>query len=154
GQAVGDADAARHLVIVLDGGASAESVGGENITVIGIGTASADCTRISLDEIAHPDALTLVQASQCVLRMARYRGTPHPADVVDFLQFDPDVQWSRADGRIQRVPIGVSEGGLPVHLDINEAARSGVGPHGLCVGATGSGKSEFLRTFAMGLITA
>ena len=27
-----------------------------------------------------------------------------------------------------------------------------MGPHGLCVGATGSGKSEFLRTLVLGLI--
>ena len=29
-----------------------------------------------------------------------------------------------------------------------------MGPHGLCVGATGSGKSEFLRTLALGMITS
>ena len=29
-----------------------------------------------------------------------------------------------------------------------------MGPHGLCVGATGSGKSELLRTLALGMITA
>ena len=27
-----------------------------------------------------------------------------------------------------------------------------MGPHGLCVGATGSGKSEFLRTLVLGLV--
>ena len=29
-----------------------------------------------------------------------------------------------------------------------------MGPHGLCIGATGSGKSEFLRTLALGMIAA
>jgi S-DNA-T family DNA segregation ATPase FtsK/SpoIIIE len=29
-----------------------------------------------------------------------------------------------------------------------------MGPHGLCIGATGSGKSEFLRTLTLGMITA
>ena len=52
------------------------------------------------------------------------------------------------------MPIGVSEHGDPVELDIKEAARNGMGPHGLCVGATGSGKSEFLRTLTLGMITA
>ena len=52
-----------------------------------------------------------------------------------------------------RVPFGVSAEGEPVELDIKEAAQEGMGPHGLCVGATGSGKSELLRTLVLGLIT-
>ncbi|MFF0750389.1 type VII secretion protein EccCa [Streptomyces sp. NPDC004267] len=50
-----------------------------------------------------------------------------------------------------RVPIGVGEDGGPVMLDLKEAAQEGMGPHGLCVGATGSGKSELLRTLVLGL---
>ncbi|RAO14349.1 putative WD repeat-containing protein [Micromonospora noduli] len=45
-----------------------------------------------------------------------------------------------------RVPIGFELSGQPVLLDLKEAARGGVGPHGLVIGATGSGKSELLRT--------
>ncbi|MCZ2528146.1 type VII secretion protein EccCa [Streptomyces sp. HB2AG] len=50
-----------------------------------------------------------------------------------------------------RVPIGLGETGEPVMLDIKEASQEGMGPHGLCVGATGSGKSELLRTLVLGL---
>ena len=50
-----------------------------------------------------------------------------------------------------RVPIGVGAEGEPVMLDIKEASQEGMGPHGLCVGATGSGKSELLRTLVLGL---
>lgn len=50
-----------------------------------------------------------------------------------------------------RVPIGVDEVGEPVVLDLAEAAGRGMGPHGLLVGATGSGKSELLRTLVLGL---
>ena len=50
-----------------------------------------------------------------------------------------------------RVPIGVGEEGQPIMLDLKEAAQDGMGPHGLCVGATGSGKSELLRTLVLGL---
>lgn len=36
-------------------------------------------------------------------------------------------------------------------LDIKESAHGGMGPHGLCLGSTGSGKSELLRTLVVGL---
>src|SRR5690606_31185050 len=50
-----------------------------------------------------------------------------------------------------RVPIGTTLDGDPVLLDLKESAAGGVGPHGLLVGATGSGKSELLRTIVTGL---
>ena len=50
-----------------------------------------------------------------------------------------------------RVPIGVAEDGSPVELDVKEAARGGMGPHGMLIGATGSGKSELLRTLVLAL---
>jgi S-DNA-T family DNA segregation ATPase FtsK/SpoIIIE len=50
-----------------------------------------------------------------------------------------------------RVPLGVATDGRPVHLDLKESALGGMGPHGLVVGATGSGKSELLRTLVLGL---
>ena len=67
--------------------------------------------------------------------------------------FDVAQAWRpRPIGDRLRVPIGLGEFGQPVELDIKEAAQGGMGPHGLCVGATGSGKSEFLRTLVLGLI--
>jgi DNA segregation ATPase FtsK/SpoIIIE, S-DNA-T family len=50
-----------------------------------------------------------------------------------------------------RVPIGSTDAGEAVHLDLKEAALGGMGPHGLVIGATGSGKSELLRTLVLGL---
>jgi len=64
---------------------------------------------------------------------------------------DPTVTWGRSDGGLLRTPIGVGEDGSPVSLDLKEAAEQGMGPHGLIVGATGSGKSELLRTLVTGL---
>ncbi|HET9255367.1 MAG TPA: type VII secretion protein EccCa, partial [Pseudonocardiaceae bacterium] len=67
--------------------------------------------------------------------------------------FDVTQAWRPRTIRDRlRVPIGLGESGQPVELDIKEAAQGGMGPHGLCVGATGSGKSEFLRTLVLGLI--
>lgn len=50
-----------------------------------------------------------------------------------------------------RVPIGLTDRHEPVLLDLKESSQLGMGPHGLCVGATGSGKSELLRTLVLAL---
>ncbi|MET9530451.1 type VII secretion protein EccCa [Streptomyces sp. NPDC006649] len=50
-----------------------------------------------------------------------------------------------------RVPIGITEDNEVLELDIKESAQSGMGPHGLLIGATGSGKSELVRTLVIGL---
>ncbi|GAC1344447.1 MAG: type VII secretion protein EccC [Ktedonobacteraceae bacterium] len=49
------------------------------------------------------------------------------------------------------VPIGRRADGAALMLDLKEAAEKGMGPHGLVVGATGSGKSELLRTLVTSL---
>ncbi|MFE1754036.1 type VII secretion protein EccCa [Streptomyces anandii] len=70
----------------------------------------------------------------------------------DAASVDTKRTWRpRALAERLRVPIGVGEDGRPVMLDLKEAAQEGMGPHGLCVGATGSGKSELLRTLVLGL---
>ncbi|MFD4371630.1 type VII secretion protein EccCa [Streptomyces sp. NPDC058486] len=70
----------------------------------------------------------------------------------DAASIDVSRTWRpRSRSERLRVPIGVGEDGVPVMLDLKEAAQEGMGPHGLCVGATGSGKSELLRTLVLGL---
>ncbi|MFF7705623.1 type VII secretion protein EccCa [Streptomyces lydicus] len=72
--------------------------------------------------------------------------------VGDAQSFDPEEFWaSRASRDRLSVPIGVSEEGTPVELDIKESAQGGMGPHGMLIGATGSGKSELLRTLVLSL---
>src|SRR5829696_5398651 len=58
---------------------------------------------------------------------------------------------ARSRSELLRVPVGVTAGGEALVLDLKEAAERGIGPHGLVVGATGSGKSELLRTIVAGL---
>jgi DNA segregation ATPase FtsK/SpoIIIE, S-DNA-T family len=67
--------------------------------------------------------------------------------------FDVAAKWRprQAQNARLQVPIGVTEQGEIVELDLKESAQGGMGPHGLLIGATGSGKSETLRTLIIGL---
>jgi ESX secretion system protein EccC len=70
----------------------------------------------------------------------------------DVASFDPRLVWSaRPAADRLRVPIGIDEDGGTVELDIKESALGGNGPHGVLIGATGSGKSELLRTLVLSL---
>ncbi|GLY01608.1 type VII secretion protein EccC [Actinoplanes sp. NBRC 101535] len=70
----------------------------------------------------------------------------------DPYQIDLGDLWASRPNRDRlRVPIGVGPDGRPIELDLKESAQDGMGPHGLVVGATGSGKSELLRTLVLAL---
>ena len=62
------------------------------------------------------------------------------------------MTWRKRPNRERlRIPLGVGPDGGVVELDIKESAQEGMGPHGLLIGATGSGKSELLRTVVASL---
>ncbi len=124
--------------------------------------------RDARTELGSADRLSVVEAEALVRPMSRLRvsaSTSEPADALsldlslpDLLRIgdprtvDPAVTWRpRAPRDRLRVPIGVGPTGTPVDLDIKESAQGGMGPHGLVIGATGSGKSELLRTLVLGL---
>ncbi|XVU26731.1 type VII secretion protein EccCa [Actinoplanes sp. CA-054009] len=72
--------------------------------------------------------------------------------IPDLGTLDLAALWApRSPNDRLRVPIGVDAEGAPVELDIKESALGGMGPHGMLIGATGSGKSELLRTLVLGL---
>ncbi|MEU4200775.1 type VII secretion protein EccCa [Streptomyces sp. NPDC026294] len=74
--------------------------------------------------------------------------------IEDVAQLDLSRLWApRGERAFLRVPIGVNDSHEPVLLDLKESSELGMGPHGLCVGATGSGKSELLRTLVLALVT-
>jgi S-DNA-T family DNA segregation ATPase FtsK/SpoIIIE len=110
-----------------------------------------------------PDRLDLLDALVCARRLAGYRaaeedtgsggaGWPNLVGIGDVTAYDPAVSWRSHDHIRLRVAIGTLAGGAPLELDIKEPAENGIGPHGLCIGATGSGKSELLRTIALGMV--
>ncbi|MGV9710585.1 type VII secretion protein EccCa [Gordonia sp. NPDC003424] len=129
-------------------------------------------SAFGVEEFADTDSLTVPEAESLARRIARYRlataatladlesevtptdpGLPALLGIPDAGRFEPAVAWRGRTGRERlRVPIGYTPDGAPVDLDIKEAAHGGMGPHGLCVGATGSGKSEFLRTLVLAML--
>ncbi len=157
-------------VTVVDIGTASSGIAALRLVVAG----DALIVRSEADEevSARPDTMTKGHALAYARRMSRYQQAardtavstrvspsiswPELMGIADVGAVDPAVIWrsTRAPERMLRVPIGVSEHGRPVDLDIKEAATNGMGPHGLCIGATGSGKSEFLRTLALGMIAA
>src|SRR5437763_11588408 len=119
--------------------------------------------------LCRPDVMSERASSALARVMARYRVGEGSADgdeplatdydlagllgLGDLRTFDPEkYRYERMTARRRlRVPIGITSNGTPIELDIKEPAEEGFGPHGMCVGATGSGKSELLRTLVLAL---
>jgi DNA segregation ATPase FtsK/SpoIIIE, S-DNA-T family len=63
----------------------------------------------------------------------------------------PETWKPRTRKDILNIPIGSRPNGEALFLDLKESAERGMGPHGLIIGTTGSGKSELLRTIVTSL---
>lgn len=119
-------------------------------------------TEAGAEQLGTPDALSYPQAEQFARSMAPYVRPPKTigtsADLRRLLGIDDgsreaiEAKWQPRGRDRLSVPIGLTTEGQPLVLDIKEAAQGGMGPHGLCVGATGSGKSELLRTLVVALV--
>jgi len=164
------------LVVVVDDddvGVTLLKVG-----VCGDGPATSEVLRLRVSENellgyddapACPDRLDYTAAVACAQRLAGYRaggpdvlgaasgdglGWQGLLGIGDLASYQPTDWWKGRSPRDRlRVPIGTTASDTALELDIKEAAEHGMGPHGLCIGATGSGKSEFLRTVALGMMT-
>jgi S-DNA-T family DNA segregation ATPase FtsK/SpoIIIE len=118
-------------------------------------------------EIGQPDSLGLAEAEALARQLAPLRlskagrgeqpltaelGLAELLELGNPYEFDPVRAWVPRPNRDRlRVPIGIGPEGTPVELDLKESAQDGMGPHGLLIGATGSGKSELLRTLVLSL---
>jgi len=119
--------------------------------------------------IGAPDSVSIAQAESLARQVSPFRSSTADTEVEedvlsgnmtltsllgvdDPYAVDPARVWRpRAQRNRFRVPIGLDADGRPIELDIKESAQGGMGPHGLCIGATGSGKAELLRTLVLGL---
>ena len=131
-------------------------------------------TRAGVERFATPDRLSLAEAAASARRLGTYRlanaahivsveldsraidpGLMSLLNIPDAAEIVPEDVWRQRSPRERlRVPIGYTPSGQPLELDIKESAEGGMGPHGLCIGATGSGKSEFLRTLVLAMISS
>jgi S-DNA-T family DNA segregation ATPase FtsK/SpoIIIE len=119
-------------------------------------------------DVGTPDRLSEAEAEAVARRLAPLRlaamsrtsDTPLAAEMglAELLNLgDPDSfsvaqAWLPRPNRDKlRVPIGLGADGGAIELDLKESAQDGMGPHGLLIGATGSGKSELLRTLVLAL---
>ncbi|MFI0793264.1 type VII secretion protein EccCa [Micromonospora rubida] len=120
--------------------------------------------------VGRPDGLSVVRVRAMARQLAPYRlggagattdGAAAAADlasllgIADLRTLDPQRLWqTRSVWEHLRVPIGVTDRGQTVELDLKESAQGGMGPHGILIGATGSGKSELIRTLVLSLALA
>ncbi|MDT5039938.1 MAG: segregation ATPase FtsK/SpoIIIE, family, partial [Actinoplanes sp.] len=119
-------------------------------------------------EVGVPDQLGAEQAEAIARRLAPLRlaamsksadtpmanemGLGELLGIADPASFSVAQSWLPRPNRDKlRVPIGIGVDGGPIELDLKESAQDGMGPHGLLIGATGSGKSELLRTLVLAL---
>ena len=131
-------------------------------------------TASGVEHFAKADQLSLAEAEATARTFSRFRpgGAAHIVNleanaratdpglmallkIPDAAEIVPAEVWRPSSPRKRlRVPVGVTPSGQPLELDIKESAEGGMGPHGLCIGATGSGKSEFLRTLVLAMVTS
>lgn len=143
----------QRVLVHPDGNALVDTTGGA--------LASGPERPVRLDEL-EPGTLTSLARILSPIRLAVEEspdvltdtvGLPDILGVTDVEQLDPATAWRpRPLREFLRVPIGIGADGRPVMLDLKESAHGGMGPHGLVVGATGSGKSELLRTLVTSLV--
>ncbi|WP_421841902.1 type VII secretion protein EccCa [Mycobacterium sp.] len=164
-----------HVVLIVDTGEPAGCPGAAapGVTTIELHAGCAGEPLVlrradQIESITRPDNMDPADTMACARLLAAYRAVSpatasgrdgggscwaHLVGIGEVASFDPAMLWrNRNHGDRLRVPIGVALDGTPVELDIKEPAERGIGPHGLCVGATGSGKSELLRTVSLGMM--
>ncbi len=114
------------------------------------------------------DGFSAAAATHLARRLARWDSNPDQArtaasgastfttlfGIPDASALDIASLWAPRDRDDElRVPIGVTATGEPLVFDLKDEAEGGMGPHGLMIGMTGSGKSQTLMSILLSLLT-
>ena len=114
------------------------------------------------------DQLDVATARHIARRLSRWDSNPNHArssnagvatfstllGIPDAAALDVASLWApRARADELRVPIGVTSTGEPLIFDLKDEGEGGMGPHGLMIGMTGSGKSQTLMSILLSLLT-
>ncbi|UVO13820.1 type VII secretion protein EccCa [Mycobacterium sp. SVM_VP21] len=116
------------------------------------------------------DSLGAAEAAHLARRLSRWDSNPTHAGlrsagtrgatfttllgINDASRLDVPALWApRTRDEELRVPIGVTATGEPLFFDLKDEAEGGMGPHGLMIGMTGSGKSQTLMAILLSLLT-
>lgn len=104
--------------------------------------------------LARSEVATLADMSLGAKTTERGRDWQALTKIRDPGAFAPLEAWSvinrYGDKRRLRIPIAfLVPSGDRFELDLKQVAEGGMGPHGMLIGATGSGKSEFLRNLVI-----
>ncbi|CAJ1509647.1 type VII secretion protein EccCa [[Mycobacterium] burgundiense] len=120
--------------------------------------------------VSRADALSTPEVAHLARLLSRWDSNPTHAglrsaatsgatfttllDIADATQLDVPTLWAprRREDEL-RVPIGVTATGEPLYFDLKDEAEGGMGPHGLMIGMTGSGKSQTLMAILLSLLT-
>lgn len=160
-------------LIDLQPGAVSETLKAPFPLTIADGLLYAPDDRGKQTKFAAPDSVSVQFAADSARMLSRFR----PASEMDIIErqvtrkvakagllghlgihdaamVDPAVtQRSAIEMRdFMRPAIGVTPADELVYLDLKETGQGGTGPHGITIGATGAGKSEFLRTLVLSLV--
>ena len=118
-----------------------------------------DADRFGTDEAAHLGRRLSrwdSNPTHAGLRPAGTRGATFTTmlGIPDASRLDVPALWApRNRDEELRVPIGVTATGEPLIFDLKDEAEGGMGPHGLMIGMTGSGKSQTLMSILLSLLT-
>lgn len=114
------------------------------------------------------DSLDVADAAHIARRLSRWDSNPiHTRSsstgggtfttllgIPDASALDVATLWAPRERDDElRVPIGVTATGEPLYFDLKDEAEGGMGPHGLMIGMTGSGKSQTLMSILLSLLT-